>query len=138
MLMQSLPTTDLQPATEVSDRPRRRTYTADYKRRIVREADAAKEVGAISALLRREGLFSSTLSEWRRAHDNGDLGGGTKPRGPAPKPGPDARDGRIAELEREVAKMEWRARRAEAMVELQKKVSLLLDLVPITAPTGTT
>jgi transposase len=75
MLMQSLPTTDLQPATEVSERPRRRTYTADYKRRIVREADAAKEVGAISALLRREGLFSSTLSEWRRAHDNGDLGG---------------------------------------------------------------
>jgi len=125
--MMPLPISDPTPSTEVPEKARRRTFTAEYKRGIVREADAAKKAGDVSALLRREGLYSSHLTEWRKARDRGDLAGSTKPRGPAPKPAPDARDRRIAELERENAKLGKRARRAEAMVALQKKVALLME-----------
>lgn len=125
--MMSLPTTGPTPPTEVPERARRRTFTAEYKRQILREADNVKQPGDVSALLRREGLYSSHLTEWRKARDRGELGGGTKRRGPAPRPAPDARDRRIAELERENAKLDKRARRAEAMVELQKKVALLME-----------
>ena len=125
--MQPLPPSTPMPPTEVPDRPVRRTFTAEYKRGILREADACREPGGIAALLRREGLYASRLTEWRHARERGELAGATKPRGPAPKPAPDARDRRIAELERENAQMERRARRAEAMVEVQKKVALLLE-----------
>lgn len=125
--MMPLPTTDPTPPTEVPERARRRAFTAEYKRQILREVDNAKQAGDISALLRREGLYSSHLTEWRKARERGDLGGGTKPRGPVPRPAPDARDRRIAELERENAKLDKRARRAEAMVALQKKVALLME-----------
>ena len=132
--MLPLLTPDNTPSTEVPEKARRRTFTAEYKRRIVREADACKKSGEVSALLRREGLYSSHLTEWRKARDRGDLAGGTKSRGPAPKPAPDARDRRIADLERENAKLDRRARRAEAMVELQKKVALLLETVAMVEP----
>ena len=125
--MMSLPTTDPSPPTEVPEKARRRTFTAEYKRRILREADNAKKAGDVAALLRREGLYSSHLVDWRKARERGELAGGTKPRGPAPQPAPDARDLRIAELERENAKLDKRARRAEAMVALQKKVALLME-----------
>ena len=125
--MQPVPPSSPMPPTEVPDRPVRRTFTAEYKRGILREADACREPGGIAALLRREGLYASRLTEWRHARERGELAGATKPRGPAPKPTPDARDRRIAELERENAQMERRARRAEAMVEVQKKVALLLE-----------
>jgi transposase-like protein len=111
----------------VPERARRRTFSAEFKRRILREADGCKEPGEVSALLRREGLYSSHLTEWRKARERGDLAGGTKARGPAPKPAPDARDRRIAELERENTRLDKRARRAEAMVALQKKVAALLE-----------
>lgn len=120
-------TTESTPPTEVPEKAQRRTFTAEYKRRILREVDACKEPGGISAILRREGLYSSRLTEWRNAREHGDLAGKTKPRGPTPKPAPDARDRRIAELERENAKLDKRARRAEAMVALQKKVALLME-----------
>lgn len=124
--MMSLPTPEPPSPTEVPAKARRRTFSAEYKRRLLREADACKQPGEIAALLRREGLYSSHLTEWRKARDRGDLAGGTKARGPAPKPAPDARDRRIAELERENARLDRRARRAEAMVELQKKVAVLM------------
>ena len=114
------------PPTEVPDKATRRSFTADYKRRILREADACKEKGAVAALLRREGLYYSRLTEWRQARERGELGT-TRARGPTPKPPPDARDRRIAELERENARLDRRARRSEAMVELQKKVALFLE-----------
>src|SRR5688572_11079344 len=120
MLMMATVPSDYPTSTEVPAGARRRTFTAEYKLRILREADACKEPGGIGALLRREGLYSSHLVEWRRARDRGELGGATKRRGPAPKAAPDARDRRIVELERENARLEKRARRAEAMVELQK------------------
>jgi transposase-like protein len=111
------------PPTEVTEKRRRRVFSAEYKRKIVAECDAVREPGGIGAVLRREGLYTSHLVQWRRARDRGELGGPTKRRGPAPK---DARDKRIEELEREVARLEKRARRAEGLVELQKKVAEIL------------
>lgn len=130
--MMAAKTPDPTAPTEVPEKARRRTFSAEYKRRILREADACKP-GELAALLRREGLYSSHIVDWRRARDRGELAGETKPRGPAPAP-VDARDRRIAELERENARLEKRARRAEAMVELQKKVAQLLEAVVTTEP----
>jgi transposase-like protein len=113
---------------EVLAKPERRRFTVEYKRRIVREADACKGLGEIGALLRREGLYSSHLSAWRTARDRGELAGSSpRKRGPAPTP-EDPRDKRIADLERENRKLVKRAERAEALVEVQKKVSELLGI----------
>ncbi len=107
---------------------RRRRFTAEYKRRIVREADRCTTPGAVGALLRREGLYSSLLATWRAARDRGELEALTpKQRGPRAV-APDPRDKRIAEQEREIGKWRKRAERAEALVEVQKKLSLLLGL----------
>jgi transposase len=113
------------PPTEVPEKRRRRVFSAEYKRRIVAECEGAREPGGVGSILRREGLYSSHLVQWRRARDRGELGGGTKRRGPKADL-KDARDKRITELERENARLEKRAKRAEAIVELQKKVSELL------------
>jgi transposase-like protein len=100
-------------------------FSAEYKRKIVAECEAVREPGGVGAILRREGLYSSHVVQWRRARDRGELGGPTKRRGPKAEV-KDGRDTRIAELERENARLEKRAARAEAIVELQKKVSELL------------
>jgi len=112
--------------TEVVAKAQRRRFTAEYKRRIVREADRCTTAGAIGALLRREGLYSSHLTTWRAARDRGELEGlAPKKRGPKAPP-PDPRDKKIAEQEREIGKWRKRAERAEALVEVQKKVAALL------------
>ncbi len=117
--------------TEVSPRPRRRTFTAAYKLRILKEADACTELGSVGALLRSEGLYSSHLTEWRRARDRAaeeTMGG--KKRGPKPRV-PDPRDTRIASLEHDNAGLRAKLRRLELMLELQKKVSELMgDMQP--------
>ena len=110
---------------EVTAKATRRRFTLEYKRRVVREADACKTPGAVGALLRREGLYSSHLATWRAARDRGELAGPAKKRGPMPRVG-DPRDKRIVELEREIARWQKRAERAEALVEVQKKVAALL------------
>lgn len=111
---------------QVAAKPRRRTYTAEYKRRILKEADACATPGAVGALLRREGLYSSHLAVWRRARRRGELAAlAPKRRGRKPTP-VDPRDRKIAELERQLAQMTGRAERAEALVELQKKLAALL------------
>ena len=75
-------------SSEMSDRARRRTFTVQTKLRILAETDRAAEVGGIGAILRREGLYSSTLSEWRRLRDSGVLGALTPAnRGPKRAPG---------------------------------------------------
>ncbi len=125
LTMSQKPSLTTPPPTEVSSKPRRRTFTAEYKRGVLRELDACSKHGEIGGLLRREGLHSSLVSEWKLARERGDLAGATKPRGPKPKQ-IDARDARIVELEREIVRLEKRARRAETLVELQKKVSVLL------------
>lgn len=115
------------PPTEVPARPRRRSFTAEYKRRILREADTARDPGAIGALLRREGLYSSHLTEWRAARDRGDLAGDGPRRGPPPHVD-DPRDARIVELERENARLQARLTRTETLLELQKKVAEMLSI----------
>ena len=114
------------PEVEVVAKASRRRFTAEYKRKILREADACTAPGAIGALLRREGLYSSHLTTWRAQRERGELAGLTpKKRGPAPKP-PNPLAAKVAALEREVTRYKVRAERAEALVELQKKVAELL------------
>jgi len=80
--------TSLGEVTEVTEKAKRRAFTAEYKRRIVKEAEACKGPGEIGALLRREGLYSSHLTTWRQARDRGELapGAATKKRGPKAAP----------------------------------------------------
>jgi len=113
------------PEVEVVAKATRRRFTGEYKRKIVREADGCKTPGAVGALLRREGLYSSNLTAWRAARDRGELAGVPKKRGPMPQVA-DPRDKKIAELERETGRWRKRAERAEALVEVQKKVAALL------------
>ena len=121
-MISSIPVSD--PEVEVSSKAKRRVFTAKYKARILREADAcAGKRGAVGALLRREGLYSSHLTSWRR---DVEAGLEAKKRGPQAKV--DARDRRIAQLERQVERVSQRAERAEALVELQKKVSQLMGI----------
>ena len=114
------------PEVEVLAKATRRRFTAEYKRRILREADACTEPGAIGALLRREGLYSSHLTKWRAQRERGALAGlAPQKRGPAPKP-PNPLAAKVAALERAVRREKARADRAEALVELQQRVAELL------------
>jgi transposase-like protein len=113
---------------EVLAKAERRRFTAEYKRRILREAAVCTKPGEIGALLRREGLYTSHLSAWRRAGERGELAGlAPKKRGPQARRA-DPRDKRIAELERENRRLKARGERAEALLEVQKKVSALLGI----------
>jgi len=113
------------PEVEVVAKAARRRFTQEYKGKIVREADGCKTPGAVGALVRREGLYSSHLTAWRAARDRGELAGAPRKRGPVPQL-PDPRDKKVVELERETARWRKRAERAEALVEVQKKLSALL------------
>src|SRR5512145_2290832 len=118
---------------QVAAKAQRRSFTAEYKRRILKEADACTTPGAVGLLLRREGLYSSHLVEWRRARARGELAALTpKKRGRKPTP-LDPRDRKLAELERQLAHMTSRAERAEALVEAQKNLAALLGRPGATA-----
>ncbi len=113
---------------EVMAKPTRRRYSAEYKVRILREADAITRHGEIGALLRREGLYSSNLTAWRKQREKGELEGlSQKRRGPLPKEKNPLAD-KVKVLERETARLRARAERAEGLVELQKKVSEILGI----------
>ncbi len=113
---------------EVVAKPTRRRYTAEYKLGVLREADGCTRPGEIGALLRREGLYSSTLTHWRKQRQKGELGGlSPKKRGPLPKEKNPLTD-KVRALERENARLRARAERAEGLVELQKKVSEILGI----------
>jgi transposase len=119
---------------QVAAKPQRRSFTAEYKRRLLKEADACTTPGAVGAVLRREGLYSSHLVEWRRARARGELAALTpKKRGRKPTP-VDPRDRKIAELERQLAQMTGRAERAEALVDAQKNLAALLGRPGTSAP----
>jgi transposase-like protein len=105
---------------------KRRSFSAADKLRIVRQAAACTKRGDIEALLRREGIYSSHLAAWRKQlalHGSEALGG----RKPGRKPKFDAKDKRIAELEKRAAKLEAKLSLAQKLIELQKKVGLILD-----------
>jgi transposase-like protein len=119
---------DHQPQTEVTPKAKRRRFSAQYKLRILEEADQGTQPGEIGALLRREGLYSSNLTTWRRQREQGQLGAlSPKKRGPKPKPDADmARE--LATLRKQNARLEQQLKKAELIIEVQKKVSLLLGL----------
>ena len=116
------------PDPEVVVKARRRQFTAEYKRRILQEANACTHRGEIGALLRREGLYSSHLSTWRRQRQQGERQGLT-PAKRGRKADPQAAE--IARLQREIARLTAQLERAELIVEVQKKVSQLLGLPEI-------
>lgn len=123
-----------QPETEVVLRAKRRTFTAAYKLRILEEADQCTELGEVGALLRREGLYSSNLSLWRRQRQQGQLQG-LKPRKRGrKKTEKDAMVQELARLRREKAQLEQRLEKAETIIEVQKKLSTLLG---VTLPEST-
>ncbi len=112
---------------EVSTKASRRRFTADYKKKILDEVERCTGSGEVGALLRREGLYSSNLARWRETIARGGLRA-LKPQKRGPKPMRDARDVKLATLERDNVRLRKRAERAEALVELQKKVSELLGI----------
>lgn len=109
-------------------RPKRRSFTAEYKLRIVRDADAAVASGvegAVGELLRREGLYSSHLTEWRHLRDAGELAGLTpKKRGPKARKNPLADE--LAKAQRELARMKQELDKANTVIDVQRKVAALL------------
>ena len=116
------------PDPEVAALAKRRRFSAGYKRRILRAAAACKAPGEIGALLRREGLYSSHLTHWRReieAHDEAALR--AKRRGPKPNPAK-AQAHKIEGLERDVARLRQKLEHAEQIIEAQKKLCDLLGL----------
>ncbi len=108
------------------ERARRRQFTVGYKLRVLTEADAARTTGEMGALLRREGLYSSHLATWRRQREEGILHALTPRRRGRPSSSPDQRE--LARLRQENERLERRLTAAEAVIEIQKKVSLLLGL----------
>src|SRR5437899_4516363 len=114
--------------TEVTAKAQRRRFSAAEKLRVLRGADRCTKPGELSALLRREGLYSSHLSTWRAARRRGELAGLTpRARGPKAKP-VDPRDKKIAELERETRRLQARLERAEGLIAGQKKVAQILGI----------
>lgn len=120
------PPTPPHPDPEVVATAKRRTFTAAYKQRILTEADAAvAQPGAIGALLRREGLYSSHLVTWRRERQAGILEGLTPHRrGPKSKRSPQEEE--IQNLRRENQRLNEELRKAEIVIDVQKKVGALL------------
>ena len=106
-------------------RPRRRRFTAEYKRSIIDQADAAQDRGAVGALLRREGLYASHLTTWRRQRKQGEIDALTaKKRGPKVVVSPLVKQNR--EQEAVIARLTKKLKNAELIIEVQKKVAALL------------
>lgn len=116
------------PDPEVVVKAQRRHFTAEYKRRVLQEADACTQHGEIGALLRREGLYSSHLNTWRRQRAHGERQGLT-PAKRGRKADPQAAE--IVRLQRETERLTAQLVRAELIIEVQKKVSQLLGLPEI-------
>jgi transposase len=112
---------------ELLDRPRRRTFTAADKLRILDEVDRAAP-GGIGAVLRREGLYSSLLTDWRRQRDAGAYEAlKAVQRGPK-RAAVNPLAAAHAQLQRDNKRLTLRLQRAEAVIDIQKKVALLLGL----------
>jgi transposase-like protein len=115
------------PDPEVVPQAKRRQFSAKYKLRILTEADQCIQRGEIGALLRREGLYSSHLTTWRRQRERGQLAGLT-PKKRGHKPDPQAVE--LARVQRENERLKARLGQAETIIEVQKKLSQMLGLAP--------
>lgn len=128
---EGLPSRGSVPDPQVVPRAKRRRFSAAYKARIVKQAAACSAAGEVGALLRREGLYSSSLAAWRKQLQlHGEEGLKGKRRGPRAKP---KRSAREIELARETRKLQKKLAHAEAVIEFQKKVHELLGL-PLSSP----
>ena len=121
------PTMTQEPDPQVVPKAERRRFSTEYKLRILAEADQCTEHGQIGALLRREGLYSSHLTTWRRQREQGTLGGkrGRKP---------DPKTAEIKRLEQENERLRARLARAEHIIDVQKKLAQLLGTNPDETP----
>ena len=118
-------TNDL-PPTEVTAKASRRRFSGKYKLRILAEADACTKQGQIGQLLRREGLYSSHLTNWRKIRDAGQMAGlSTKRRGRKPKDKNPLTD-ENTRLQRENLRLKEKLRKAELIIDVQKKVAEIL------------
>lgn len=115
------------PDPEVPEKPVRRRFTAEYKLKILAEADNCTEPGQIGAILRREGLYSTHLSNWRRKRREGTLIS-LSPRKRGPKAEKNPLAPKVAQLERENERLKAKLKTAETIIEVQKKVSGLLGI----------
>jgi transposase len=120
------------PDPEVPEKARRRTFTAQYKQEVLAAYEAAPD-GEKGAILRREGLYSSLISEWRRARDAGALAGLRQPRG---RPAADSRDAQIARLQKEKAKLEQELAKARFVANARAKLHALLETISEGADTA--
>jgi transposase-like protein len=113
------------PDPEVPAKVQRRRFTAEYRLRLLKQADACKKPGELGALLRREGLYSSLLTNWRRQREEGalqEMRG--RRRGPKARPA----DPRVKQLETENRRLQRKLQRAETIITLQKKVAEILGI----------
>jgi transposase-like protein len=126
--------TTAHPDPEVAAQAKRRRFTAEYKQQILAAADQAKGTGGIGALLRREGLYSSLLATWRRERDAGVLQAlAPQKRGPKSKRDPLAEEN--LQLRRETLRLIEELRKAEIVIDIQKKVATLLGRpIPASEP----
>jgi transposase len=113
---------------ELSPRPRRRTFTARDKLRILAETDRAAETGGIGSILRRKGVYSSTLCDWRRQRDAGPFGALTPVRRGPKTTVPNPLLAEVASLQKDNAHLTRRLARAEAIIAVQKKLADLLGI----------
>ncbi len=120
------------PDPEVPEQAKRRRFTAKYKLRILQETDECTEKGKLGALLRREGLYYSHLTTWRRQREEGSLKG-LAPRKRGRKPNKNRKSKREAQLESENRRLRKKLEQAETIIEIQKKVAALLGN-PIEGP----
>ena len=114
------------PDPEVAAKPKRRQFTAEYRLRILEEADRCTEPGEVGQLLRREGLYSSHLTAWRKARRNGALRGlASKKRGAKPQ-ARNPLEPKVRQLEAEVTRLEGELHKAHTILDVQEKVAGLL------------
>ena len=124
------------PDPEVEPKAQRRQFSAKYKQRILQEADACTESGQIGALLRREGLYSSHLTTWRRQQRAGQLAALSSHQRGRKSQAQDSQTVELAELRQENHHLRLRLQQAELVMEVQKKLSQLLGLTASATETG--
>ena len=116
------------PDPEVVEKKRRRKFTAKYKLRILEEADECTQAGQMGSLLRREGLYSSNLTYWRRQRDKGVLQALRPKKRGRKQIEINPLKQRVALLEREKQKLKYKLQQAEKIIEVQKKISEILGI----------
>jgi len=113
---------------EVPENKPRRNFTAQYKLEILKKADACNEPGQLGALLRREGLYSSNLTTWRRQREKGQLDALSPKKRGRKGEGKNPLNRRVAELERENERLKRKLKKAEIIIDVQKKISEILGI----------